>query len=85
LLELESAVDGHFLAVRATEGLGPAELARVALHLEVGVAFAAAEAELLGVVAHKGDAFGGVAGAGAEVACFDPVDQVSWSRLDRFM
>jgi hypothetical protein len=39
LLELESAVDGHLLAVRATEGLCPAELAWVTLHLEVLVAF----------------------------------------------
>jgi hypothetical protein len=39
LLELESAVDSHLLAVRAAEGLGPAELARVTLHFEVLVAF----------------------------------------------
>ena len=39
LLELERAVDGHLLAVRAAEGLGPAELAWVTLHLEVLVAF----------------------------------------------
>ena len=59
--------------MRTPEGFGPAELARVALHFEVGVAFAAAEAELFGVVADEGDAFAGVAGARAEVACFDPV------------
>lgn len=35
------------------------------------MAFGAAEAEGARVIAHKGDAFGGVDGAGAEVACFD--------------
>ena len=58
--------------MRAAEGFGPAEFARVALHFEVGVAFAAAEAELFCVVADEGDALAGVAGAGAEVAGFDP-------------
>ena len=57
--------------MRAAEGFRPAEFARVALHFEVGVAFAAAEAELFGVVADEGDALAGVAGAGAEVAGFD--------------
>lgn len=58
--------------MRATERLGPAQFARVALHFEVGVAFGAAEAEGFGVVAHEGYAFTGVTGAGAEVAGFDP-------------
>ncbi len=59
-------------------GLGPFEFARLSLHLEVLVAFRAAEAEEFGVIAHKGDAFRGVDWAGAEVACFDPVVQVSF-------
>ena len=41
----------------AAERFGPGELARVALHFEVLVAFAAAEAEGFGVVADEGDAF----------------------------
>jgi len=49
--------------------LCPFELARLALHLEVLVAFRAAEAEATGVVADEGYAFGGVDGAGTEVAC----------------
>ena len=53
------------------EGFGPAELAWVALHFEVCVAFGAAEAELFGVVADKCDALAWVAGAGAEMAGFD--------------
>ena len=57
--------------MRAAEGFGPGEFARVALHFEVGVAFAAAEAEEFRVVADEGYALGGVAGAGAEVAGFD--------------
>lgn len=51
--------------------LGPFQLARLALHLEVLVAFGAAEAEGAGVVANEGYAFGGVDGAGTEVACFN--------------
>ena len=51
--------------------LGPLELAWLALHFEVLVAFGTAEAEGAGVVADEGDAFGGVAGGGAEVAGFD--------------
>jgi hypothetical protein len=51
LREGEGRVDGHFLAVRAAEGFGPRELARVALHFEVLVAFGFAEAEGFGVVA----------------------------------
>ena len=42
------------------------------LHLEVFVAFGAAEAECLRIVADKGYALGRVDRAGAEVACFDP-------------
>ena len=53
-------------------GLGPFQFARLPLHLEVLVAFGAAEAEGARVVAHEGDAFGRVDRAGAEVACFDP-------------
>ena len=34
--------------------------------------FGTAEFEDTGVVADKGYAFGGVAGLGAEIACFDP-------------
>ena len=54
-----------------TKGFCPGEFARVALHFEVFVAFGAAEAEGAGVVADEEDAFGGVAGGGAEVAGFD--------------
>ena len=52
-------------------GLGPLESAGLALHLEVLVAFGAAEAEDARVVADEGDAFGGVDGPRTEVACFD--------------
>jgi hypothetical protein len=44
----------------------------LALHLEVFVAFGAAEAEDFGVVADEGDALGRVDRARAEVAGFDP-------------
>lgn len=57
--------------MRAAESFGPGELARVALHFEVLVAFAAAEAELFGVIAYECDAFAWVAGLRAEVARFD--------------
>ena len=53
-------------------GFRPFEFARLPLHLEVLVAFRAAEAESARVVAHEGDAFGGVDGARAQVAGFDP-------------
>ena len=52
-------------------GLGPLELAGLALHLEVLVALGAAEAEGARIVAHEGDAFGWVDGTRAEVAAFD--------------
>ena len=58
--------------MRAPKSFRPSELARVALHLEVGVAFAAAEAEGFGVVAYESDALAGVARPGAEVAVLDP-------------
>lgn len=57
--------------MRPPEGFRPPEFARVPLHFEVGVAFAAAEAEGFCVVADEGDAFAGVARLGAEVAGFD--------------
>ena len=53
------------------KGFRPGEFARVSLHFEVFVAFGAAETEGAGVVADEEDAFGGVAGGGAEVAGFD--------------
>lgn len=52
--------------------LGPLELARLALHLKVLMAFRTAEAEGTSVIANEGNAFGGVDRAGAEVAGFDP-------------
>jgi len=39
LLELEGRVNGHLLASGLAEGLGPADLTGVTLHLEVLVAF----------------------------------------------
>lgn len=53
----------------ATKGFRPSQLAWVTLHLEVGVAFAAAEAELLGIVPNESDALARIAGPRAEVAC----------------
>ncbi len=46
-LKVKDRVCGHFLAAQLAEGLCPADLAGVALHLEVAVAFGAAEAENL--------------------------------------
>lgn len=46
----ERRVDNHFLATSGTVSLGPLELARLALHLEVLMAFRAAESKLTGVV-----------------------------------
>lgn len=54
--ELQGRVDRHLLAGGLAERLCPRQLARVALHLEVLVAFRAAEAELLGVVSNECDA-----------------------------
>ena len=65
-------VDDHLLAAQRAVGFCPLEFAGLALHLEVLVAFGAAEAEDFGVVAYKGDALGGVDRAGAEVAGFNP-------------
>jgi len=64
--------DGHFLAGSLAEGLGPANLTRVPLHLKVLVTLAPAETELLSVVAHKGSPVARVAGRRAEVALFNP-------------
>lgn len=70
LLKLEGGVDGHFLADGLSEGFGPAELAGITFHLEVFVAFGAAEAEVLTVVADKGDSMAWVTGRGTEEALF---------------
>lgn len=43
-------VDNHFLAASGTVSLGPLELARLALHLKVLMAFRTAESKLTGVV-----------------------------------
>lgn len=43
-------VDNHFLAASGTVSLGPLELARLALHLEILMAFRAAESKLTRVV-----------------------------------
>ena len=48
LLELEGRVHGHLLAAHLAEGLGPADLPRVALEVEVFMAFAATKVELRG-------------------------------------
>jgi hypothetical protein len=45
----------------------------LSLHLEVLVAFGAAEAEHFGIVADEGDAFGRVDGARAEMTRLDPI------------
>lgn len=46
----ERRVDNHFLAASGTVSLGPLELARLALHLEILMAFRAAESKLTRVV-----------------------------------
>lgn len=53
-------------------GLSPFQLAGLALHLEVLVAFGAAEAESARVIADECYALGGVDWTGAEVAVFNP-------------
>lgn len=68
LLEFEGRVVCHFLAACLTEGLGPADLAWIALHLEVFMAFGFAEAKAFGIVADKHDAVAWIAGRTAEVA-----------------
>ena len=65
-------VDDHFFAAQGTVGFGPFQFAWLSLHFEVLVAFRAAEAEDLGVVADEGDAFGWVYGSRAKMAGFDP-------------
>jgi hypothetical protein len=75
-------IDDHFFAAQGTVGFGPLEFAGLALHLEVLVAFGAAEFEHFGVVADEGDAFGGVDWAGAEVACLDPGMVSTWGHMN---
>lgn len=58
--EQERRVDNHLLAACGTVGLGPFELARLALHLKVLVTFRAAESELPRIIADKSDTFGRV-------------------------
>ena len=66
--ELGTTHDGHLLPCSLPEHLGPPDLPRVPLHLEVLVALALAEDELLCVVAHEHHPATWVDGAGAEVA-----------------
>jgi hypothetical protein len=75
LAEQHVLVDDHLLAAQGAVGLGPLELPRLSLHLEVLVAFGAAEAEGAGVVAHKGDALGRVDWPGTEMAGVDSVGE----------
>lgn len=56
----------------SSECLGPAQLARIPLHLEVLVTFRLTKAKHLGVVADECDAFAWVAWPRAEVAGLDP-------------
>jgi hypothetical protein len=71
LAEQDILIDDHLLAAEGAVGLGPLQLAGLPLHLEVLVAFGAAEAEGARIVAHKGDAFRWVDGTRAEVTGFD--------------
>ena len=54
----------------------PFELAGLTLHFEVLMAFATAEAEGFGVVTDECYAFGGIDGAGAEMAVFDSIIEI---------
>lgn len=63
--------DDHLLAVGPPERLGPPDLPRVPLHLEVLVAFRPAETEGLCVVSHKHRPVARVDVARAKVALFD--------------
>ena len=58
--------------------LSPLEFAGLSLHLEVLVAFRAAEPEDFGVIADESDAFGGVDRARAEMTGLDPREVSVW-------
>jgi len=76
--EIEGAVDNHFFASRFAEGFGPFEFARVALHFEIFMAFAATEAEESSIIADEGYAFAGIAGLRTEITRLDPLYQLAW-------
>jgi hypothetical protein len=73
LAQQQVLVNDHLFTAQGAMGFCPLELARLALHLEVFVAFGAAEAEGAGVVADEGDPFGWIDWARTEVACFDSI------------
>ncbi len=54
--------NSHFLSSCLTEGLGPTNLTRVSLHLEVLVTLGATETELLAIVTDKGGSVTWIAG-----------------------
>lgn len=68
LRQHQRRVDDHLLAACGAVALGPFQLARLTLHLEVLVALAAAETELSGVIADECDALPWEGRAGTEVA-----------------
>ena len=72
LLELERRVESHLLAVGLAESFCPANLSRIALQLEVLVAFRLAELEHFGIVTNECDPLAWVARSRAEEAVFDP-------------
>lgn len=56
--------------------LCPLQFSRLSLHLEVFVAFGAAEAEYASVIADERDAFGGVYRSRAEMTSFNPISEL---------
>jgi len=72
LRKKEVLVNDHFLATESARRLGPLEFTGLSLHLEVLVAFGAAESEDFCIVANECYSFGRVHWARAQMACFDP-------------
>lgn len=80
LRDEQRRIDNHLLSVKRAMRLGPLQLARLALHLEVLMAFRATKSEIAGVIADETNSLGWVHRARAKVTRFDPGDAVSQSQ-----
>ena len=86
-LKLQRGIASELLAICLAIGLGPADLARIALLLEGFVTFGAAESKLFTVVSHKHNAMAGVDGPRAKVALFNAHESISKKirTLDKYL
>ena len=72
LFELKGFVDGHLLTKSKSICFSPLNFTRIALHLEVFVAFRPTESEDFAIIADKGNSMPRKNVTGAEITLFNP-------------